>query len=245
MLLAKESWRQRWQITLAIPVVLTLIILEGASFTSSIKNDKDTVYSLSPDFQNLFIVRPTALNSKKMAYYQAYYLLFAKERETLPYQVASTSSVTWLTNDVAALVYQAPDESNHSYLGTYRGRGDNLYYSYVTSMTRGQWENNNYRLTNQIGKITVENLKTNERDSFDLKNEVQFGISGLVLTKDKVAKYALATSPKTKYQHSSDEITNPQDASLKLVQITDQSKLKVQNLKFTKTEEELEARFNN
>lgn len=211
-----------------ILLILSAGIFLFASQTATIKNSQNRLYSLSPNRQNVFYLQH---DGKKATFYQSYYWLLARKKEDLPYPVKKVGKVAWLTNDSAAITYQATDDTLHMYLVTYGYRGSGLSYEYVTSLTRGKWQTQRGDLTlnNHLGTITV----TDQQDSTEFKPDqiVQFGTTGVVLTAHNNAQYAYVISENAQYEPDGSP-SNLKDTHLLLVK-PDLKKLPVEELSLT------------
>ena len=162
--------------------------------------------------KNVFILKK---DGETVTYYQSYYLLFAKMHEALPYSVKKVGNPIWVTSDVAAVTYQDSLGHLHIYLGTYGYRGgDADSYEYVTSLTRGTWENTEEKfiLQNKLGIIKISDQKKIETYSDD--HIVQFGTSGVVLTNETAAKYACVIPKNARYGVDDDTPNNSSDVKL-------------------------------
>lgn len=181
-------------------ILLSLVAFIGfSSQTKEIKENRH-IYSVSPDKKNIFYLKE---DGQTVTYYQSYYLVFGKLREVLPYSVEKVGKPKWVTNDAVAVTYQDTTGHLHIYLGTYGYRGSALSYNYVTSLTRGTWENNlsNLTLSNIRGNIQI--LDKGRNSIYTSNQIVQFGTSGVVLTDKISAKYAYIIPEDALYESDS------------------------------------------
>ncbi|MCO7181405.1 hypothetical protein NH621_09500 [Lactococcus formosensis] len=191
-------------------ILLSLVAFIGFSSQAKEIKENRNIYSVSPDKKNIFYLKE---DGQTVTYYQSYYLVFGKMREVFPYSVEKIGKPQWVTNDVAAVTYQDTTGHLHIYLGTYGYRGSALSYKYVTSLTRGIWENelSNVNLSNIRGNIQVSDkgsISTYASDQI-----VQFGTSGVVLTDKSSAKYAYVIPENALYEPD-DTPNNLQDIQL-------------------------------
>ncbi|WP_099352933.1 hypothetical protein [Fredinandcohnia onubensis] len=165
--------------------ILLLFILTNT--TLLFKHPILQIVSVSPDLKNIFVVKEIKGEAK---YYRTYYGIFARQKETLPYQLKGEYKINWLTNDVAAMTYKAMDGSLHQYIGTYGDRGSGNFYYYVGSALHGDWRGSNSSISTQTEGITVEH--GGRKETFNWDQIVQFGTLAVVLVKDHEAKWTIA-----------------------------------------------------
>ncbi|THE11734.1 hypothetical protein E1I69_14105 [Bacillus timonensis] len=169
---------------LSSSVFLLFIIFYGILV---LKHPINQVISISPDFKHLFIIKD---NREEAHYYRTYYGIFARQKETLPYQMNGEYKIDWLTNDVAAMTYKAKDNSIHQFIGTYGDRGRGGSYYYVGSAIYGKWKGGNSNISSHTDGITVEHEGNSE--TFSWEQVIQFGTLAVVLVENSEAKWTIA-----------------------------------------------------
>lgn len=165
--------------------ILLLFILTNT--TLLFKHPILQIVSVSPDLKNIFVVKEIKGEAK---YYRTYYGIFARQKETLPYQLNGQYKIDWLTNDVATMTYKALDDSLHQYIGTYGDRGSGISYYYVGSALHGDWRGSNSSISTHTEGITVEH--GGSKEIFNWEHIVQFGTLAVVLVNDQEAKWTIA-----------------------------------------------------
>lgn len=81
-------------------------------FILLVDSDKEikNIISVSPNFNQIFSVKVN-VDSGEAFYYRSYYSLLSRPKEKLPYEIVGEYKVEWLTNDVAAFTYKAPENN--------------------------------------------------------------------------------------------------------------------------------------
>ncbi|WP_099363324.1 hypothetical protein [Fredinandcohnia onubensis] len=176
--------------------ILLLFILINA--TLLFKHPILQIVSVSPDYKNIFVVKEIKGEAR---YYRTYYGIFARQKETLPYQLKGEYKIDWLTNDVAAMTYRAMDNSLHQYIGTYGDRGSGISYYYVGSALHGDWRGNDSSISVHTEGITVEH--GGSKETFNWDQIVQFGTLAVVLVDDYEAKWTISLNDDFKMDSSS------------------------------------------
>ncbi|MFS0823395.1 hypothetical protein [Bacillus sp. 1P02SD] len=151
------------------------------------KHPINQIISVSPDFKHIFIIKD---DSEEAHYYRTYYGIFARQKETLPYQMNGEYKIEWLATDVAAMTYKAKDNSIHQYIGTYGDRGRGGSYYYVGSAIYGEWKGGNSKISTHSDGFTVEHNGNSATFSWD--DIIQFGTLAVVLVENNEAKWTIA-----------------------------------------------------
>ncbi|MEW8986511.1 MAG: hypothetical protein AB2401_05830, partial [Bacillus sp. (in: firmicutes)] len=128
--------------------------------------------------------------SRKAVYYRTYFGVFARAKETLPYETTGPFTIEWLAKDIGAVTYESTDQRIHQYIATYGDRGDGSSYSYVGPSIQGTWRAKNVQVDCLTSGITITE-KGNSK-SYDWKEIVQFGTLAIVLTDHYQAEWTIA-----------------------------------------------------
>lgn len=210
--------------TLGILASAGLAVVVATSGTTTLR-----AYSLSPNKKNVFYA---AQSGTTLTYYQTYYWLLARPKESVA-DVKQLGTVVWLTDDVAALSYEKSDQTLQFYLGTYGYRGSAISYNYVTSLSRGLWQNDALTLDNTSNGVTVST--TNGLQTFAAEAVTQFGTSAVTLNENGAAQYAYAISANATYDAGASVPSNQADVTLLVVQ-PNLNKMTVETLQFVSAE---------
>ncbi|MEH7384483.1 hypothetical protein V7147_03565 [Bacillus sp. JJ1521] len=174
-------------------VLLIFLVLNGIML---FKHPINHIICFSPDFKHVFVVKE---NVGEAIYYRTYYGLFARQKETFPYQTKGEYTIEWLANDVAVMTYKALDDSLHQYIGTYGDRGRGGSYYYVGAALHGEWKGDISKISTHTEGITVEHAGNKETFSWD--HVVQFGTLAVVLIENNEAKWTIALNDDFKMDH--------------------------------------------
>ncbi|MFZ0369643.1 MAG: hypothetical protein WAM07_08575 [Halobacillus sp.] len=169
-------------------IAAALILLQAGLMVNHSYETKQVI-SFSPELNHLLVIKEDS-DTGQAAYYRTRYGLFARPKEDLPYQTSGDYKVKWLEKDIAAVTYEAADHNLHQYIGTYGARDGGISYSYVASMTRGQWKGDAAQVTNSSEGIAID--YQGETEHYTQENMVQFGTLALVLMENNEAKWTIA-----------------------------------------------------
>ncbi|MCA1011569.1 hypothetical protein [Halobacillus halophilus] len=182
-------------------IAAALILLQAGLMVNHSYETKQVI-SFSPELDHLLVIKEDS-DTGQAAYYRTRYGLLALPKEDLPYQIGGDYKVKWLENDIAAVTYEADEQTLHQYIGTYGARDGGTSYSYVASMSRGQWKGKTAEVTNSSEGITIQ--YKGETEHYTQENMVQFGTLALVLTENNEAKWTIALNENFKSNSNSPE----------------------------------------
>lgn len=189
---------KKWKLAVGM-VMAAVLIANGMLLFADLRKTKNIV-SLSPNFKHVFSIKQNK-KTGEATYYRTYYHLLALPKETLPYQTSGNFKVKWITNDAAAVTYQAADKTIHQYIGTYGDRGRGASYYYVGPSIYGRWSGENAEvISNQEGIKVLQNGKV---DAFSWDQTVQFGTLAVVLVNDGEAVWAISLNENFSVQSDS------------------------------------------
>src|SRR5699024_1336599 len=100
-------------------------------------------------------------------------------QERLPFQTKGEFQVKWLADDIAAVTYEANDNTMQQFIGTYGDRGSGRSYYYVGAEIHGRWQGENINLISDTEGITV--IENGETELFEWERIQQFGTLAVVL----------------------------------------------------------------
>ncbi|WP_201715619.1 hypothetical protein [Rossellomorea arthrocnemi] len=187
-----------WKITSYV-IMGILILLQGGLILNHSQQTKQII-SFSPDTKNQFVLKEVRKTGEAV-YYRTYYRIFARPKEVLPYETKGEFKLKWLENDIAALTYQASDNSTHQFIGTYGARDSGISYTYVGPTIQGQWKGHEARIDSTPKGISINyNGKTGQ---FTWDDVVQFGTTAIVLVRDGEAKWTIGLNENFQ-SHSND-----------------------------------------
>jgi hypothetical protein len=187
-----------WKIISSVTAII-LILLQGGLILNHDQQTKQIV-SFSPDMKNQFVLKEDRKTGEAV-YYRAYFRIFARPKEVLPYETQGKFKLKWLENDIAALTYRASDNSIHQYIGTYGARDSGISHSYVGPTIQGQWEGNDARIDSRPEGISINYNGKSGQYSWD--NVVQFGTIAIVLMKAGEAEWTIGLNENFQ-SHSND-----------------------------------------
>lgn len=176
-------------------LLLLFIVLNGVLI---FKHPINHIVSVSPDLKHVFVVKE---NMSKANYYRTYYGIFARQKETLPFQTEGEYKINWLEKDIAVLTYKALDDSIHQFIGTYGDRGNGISYYYVGSALHGEWKGKNGKVKTHTEGITIE--VKDKKETYSWEHVVQFGTLAVVLVENEEAKWTIALNKDFKMDPSS------------------------------------------
>ncbi|PFA62828.1 hypothetical protein CN378_17445 [Bacillus sp. AFS015802] len=189
---------KKWKIT-SFVVTGILILLQGGLILNHRQQTKQIV-CFSPNMENQFVLKEDRKTGEAV-YYRPYLGIFGRPKEVLPYQTKGEFKLKWLENDIAALTYQAADNTVHQYIGTYGARDRGLSYSYVGPTIQGQWEGEDARIDSTPKGISIDYKGESEQYTWD--NVVQFGTIAIVLVHDGEAEWTIGLNENFQ-SHSND-----------------------------------------
>ncbi|SFF97011.1 hypothetical protein SAMN05216353_11655 [Halobacillus alkaliphilus] len=178
---------KKWKIIISSFAAALILLQAGLMINHSYETKQ--VISFSPELNHQLVIKEDS-DTSQAAYYRTRYGLFVRPKEDLPYQTSGDYKVKWLEKDIAAVTYEATDRTLHQYIGTYGARDGGISYSYVASMTRGQWKGETAQVTNSSEGIVIEHK--GETEHYTHENMVQFGTLALVLMENNEAKWTIA-----------------------------------------------------
>lgn len=175
------------QMMIGISVILLFTLLHIILIVYD-QTKVNIIRSLSPDSKHTLLIKENK-HTEETRYFRVYYQLFAREKDTLPYQTIGDFSVKWLADDVAAVTYKAKDNKVHQYIGTYGYRGDRNYKNVGPTLS-GKW-------ISDRGEILVDtegiHIRVEEESSdYSWEEVVQFGTLAVVLVKNDEAKWTIS-----------------------------------------------------
>lgn len=149
----------------------------------------NNVSSTSPNFKHVLSIKVDP-ETRKAVYYRTYFGVFARARETLPYETTGPFTIEWLAKDVGAVTYKSTDQRIHQYIATYGDRGNGSSYYHVGPSIQGTWESKNFQVDSQPSGITI--TENGNSETYDWKEIVQFGTLAIVLTDYYQAEWTIA-----------------------------------------------------
>lgn len=182
---------------------IALFILTNVILLAMDQTKTHNVVGLSPDLKHVLSIKENK-ETKQATFYRTYFHALSRPKESLPFKAAGDFKVRWLTNDVAAVTYQAADKSIHQYIGTYGDRGSGGYY-YVGPSIYGQWSGGDIKVISDQSGIRV--IHPGEMETFNWNQVVQFGTLAIVLVNNDEAIWTIALAENFKVQ--SEELAPP------------------------------------
>lgn len=166
-------------------IVISVHIFMLISSNQAVKN----FTSISPDWKHVLSIKADVETGETM-YYRDYYRILARPQERLPFQTKEEFQVKWLADDIAAVTYEANDNTMQQFIGTYGDRGSGRSYYYVGAEIHGRWQGENIHLTSDTEGISV--TENGETELFAWENIQQFGTLAVVLKQDNEAIWTVA-----------------------------------------------------
>lgn len=147
------------------------------------------ITSISPDWKHVLSIKENVENGAAM-YYRDYYGILARPKERLPFDTKGEFQVEWLADDIAAVTYEAKDNTIQQYIATYRDRGSGGSYYYVGAEIHGRWQGENIQLISDTEGISV--MEDGNTELFEWENIQQFGTLAVVLKRDNEAVWTVS-----------------------------------------------------
>ncbi len=155
------------------------------SSNQAVKN----ITSISPNWKHVLSIKENVENGAAV-YYRDYYGILARPKERLPFDTKGEFQVEWLANDIAAVTYEAKDDTIQQFIGTYGDRGSGISYYYVAAEIHGRWQGENIQLISDTEGISV--IEDGETELFEWENIQQFGTLAVVLKRDNEAVWTIS-----------------------------------------------------
>ena len=166
-------------------IFIIVHILLLVSSNQAVKN----ITSISPDWKHVLSIKENVENGTAM-YYRGHYGILARPKERLPTDTNGEFQVEWLADDIAAVTYEAKDNTIQQFIATYGDRGSGGSYYYVGAEIHGHWQGDNIQLISDTEGITV--LEDGNSELFEWQNIQQFGTLAVVLKRDNEAAWTVS-----------------------------------------------------
>lgn len=174
--------------TVIISVAILFIIVHIVLLVNSNKSVHN-ITSISPNLKHVFSVKENVMNGEA-TYYRSYYGILARPKEVISDEIGEEYKVKWLADDIAALTYQAPDQTIHQFIGTYGDRNDGMSYYNVGAEIHGVWQGDNVEVTSSPEGIEV--TENNDIMLFPWENIEQFGTLAIVLMNNNESVWTIS-----------------------------------------------------
>jgi hypothetical protein len=169
-------------------VVVIFIVVHLFLIGSSNQTVKNII-SISPNWKHVLSIKEN-IESGESVYYRGYYGIFARPNERLPFETKGEFQVKWLANDIAAVTYEAKDNTIQQFIGTYGDRGSGRSYYYVGAEMHGHWQGENIHVVSDTEGISV--TKDGKTEEFEWNDIQQFGTLAVVLNKNNEAVWTIS-----------------------------------------------------
>lgn len=185
--------------TIGASIVVIFIIINVVLLFQSNAKIKNIV-SISPDFKHVFSIKSN-LKLDKAIYYRSYYGIVARPKEKLASPVRDDYDVEWLTNDIAAFIYQTHDNQTKAFVGTYGDRNQGVGYYNVGPEIQGVWQAEDVKVVSDPDGIMV--IENGDKSMFEWDEIEQFGTLAIVLEKNQEAAWVIGLNEDFEVQSDS------------------------------------------
>ncbi|WP_068674251.1 hypothetical protein [Oceanobacillus sp. Castelsardo] len=162
------------------------------------------ITSISPDWKHVLSIKEHVESGEAM-YYRDYYGILARAKERLPFETKGEFQVKWLANDIAAVTYEAKDNTVQQFIGTYGDRGSGRSYYYVGAEIHGRWQGENIHVVSDTEGISV--TKDGKTELFEWSDIQQFGTLAVVLKKNNEAVWTISLNENFEVHSDASEST--------------------------------------
>ena len=147
------------------------------------------ITSISPNWMHILSIKEN-IEKREIIYYRNYYSILALPKERLPFESRGEFQVEWLANDIAAVTYEAKDNTIQQFIATYGDRGSGSSYYYVGAEIHGHWQGENIKVISDTEGISV--IQNDKMELFEWDNIQQFGTLAVILKKNNEAVWTIS-----------------------------------------------------
>ena len=169
-------------------IVVVFIVVHISMLVSSNQTVKN-ITSISPNWMHILSIKEN-IEKGEIVYYRNYYSILALPKERLPFESRGEFQVEWLANDIAAVTYEAKDNTIQQFIATYGDRGSGSSYYYVGAEIHGHWQGENIKVISDTEGISV--IQNDKTELFEWDNIQQFGTLAVILKKNNEAVWTIS-----------------------------------------------------